>query len=80
MRMRRKKIIAKVHGLISVPDKESKKEDDMNTLLDMYSLHFQQERNTITIKSAWTDIEFHIKADDLIEFINRNKPDIFEPF
>ena len=73
-------IIAKVFGTISVPDKKSKKENDMNTLLDMYSMHFQQDKNTITIKSTWTDIEFHIKADDLIEFINKNKPDIFEPF
>ncbi len=78
--MKGKGLIAKVFGTISVPDKESKKENDMNTLLDMYSMHFQKDQNTITIKSTWTDIEFHIKADDLIEFINKNKPDIFEPF
>ena len=72
--------IGKVWGMISIPDKRSKKEDDMDNLLDMYSLHFEKEKNSITIKSTWTDIEFHIKADDIIEFINQNKPDIFEPF
>jgi len=53
---------------------------DNTTLLDVYALHFDRDRNKVSIRSTWSDIEIGINADALIEFINRNKPDIFEPF
>ena len=69
--------ICKTFGTITVPDKKDGTED---TLLDMYSLHFDKECNRVSIRSTRTDIEIGINADTLIEFINPNKPDIFEPF
>lgn len=50
------------------------------TRLDMYELEFIQDMNTITIRSQLTKNTFRINADTIIEFINQNKPDIFEPF
>lgn len=63
---------AKTYGLIVDKDDSSR--------LDLYDFSWLQERNTIMIRSKLTGITFGINADTLIEFINTNKPDIFEPF
>lgn len=70
--MARNKTRAKTYGLITDKDDTSR--------LDHFRLSWFQERNTILIRSDLTGIEFGINADTLIEFINQNKPDIFEPF
>lgn len=70
-----------VIGTITVPDKDNKTPfNSETTLLDSFSMHFDKDKNKISIRSTWTDIEIGINADDIIDFINRNKPDIFEPF
>lgn len=63
---------AKTYG--GITDKEG------YTRLDFFDLEFMQEMNTIIIRSKLTKNSYRINADTLIEFINQNKPDIFEPF
>lgn len=70
--MEKNKYKAKTYGLLI--DKED------NSRLDHYQLSWFRERNTVFIKSELTGLTFGINADTLIEFINTNKPDIFEPF
>lgn len=69
---RKDKTRAKTYGRITDKNGYSR--------LDMFELTWFKECNSIEIGSQLTKNQYCINADTLIEFINQNKPDIFEPF
>lgn len=48
--------------------------------LDIINVMFIPERDTITIHSPMTNIDIGININTFAEFININRPDLFEPF
>lgn len=53
---------------------------DNNTLLDKYTFTYVMDNNRIEICSHMTGYTFGVNADELIDFINKNKEVIFNDF
>ena len=53
---------------------------DNNSLLDKYTFTYVMDNNRIEIYSHMTGYTFGVNADELIDFINKNKEVIFNDF
>lgn len=53
---------------------------DNNSLLDRYTFTYVMDNNRIEIYSHMTGYTFGVNADELIDFINKNKEIIFGDF
>lgn len=53
---------------------------DNNSLLDKYTFTYVMDNNRIEIYSHMTGYTFGVNADELIDFINKNKEIIFGDF
>lgn len=55
-------------------------DSDNSSAMDLFIFQHVPETNTIRITSKCKNITFGISVDHLIEFINKNKPIIFDDF
>lgn len=53
---------------------------EKNSLLDKYTFTYVMDNNRIEIYSHMTGYTFGVNADELIDFINKNKEVIFNDF
>lgn len=54
--------------------------EDGTPALDLLNMTFISERDTIEVHSSLKGVTIGININTLAEFINKNRPDLFEPF